>query len=148
MLVYYLQAYERAIERAVARCKAMDGEAHAIDIGTGSGLLSVLAARAGADSVLACDLHEPLANVARRVGNGSGFMFGANSQVLGFGVRIQTFARRVRNGSGYIFSTYNQGLSTVFPVHCYLSTMLTYCPQYCFWYIVLSTAFTFTAWKL
>ena len=34
---------------------------------TGSGLLAVLAARAGADTVVACDLHEPLAAVARRV---------------------------------------------------------------------------------
>ena len=33
----------------------------------GSGLLAVLAARAGADTVVACDLHEPLAAVARRV---------------------------------------------------------------------------------
>jgi hypothetical protein len=33
----------------------------------GSGLLAVLAARAGADSVVACDLHEPLAAAARRV---------------------------------------------------------------------------------
>lgn len=51
----------------MATCKKQDGEAHAIDIGTGSGLLSVLTARAGADSVVACDLHEPLANLARRV---------------------------------------------------------------------------------
>ena len=51
----------------MARCKELDGEAHAIDIGAGAGLLSVLAARAGADSVVACDLHEPLATVARRV---------------------------------------------------------------------------------
>ena len=63
----WMQAYKGAIERAVARCKALDGEAHAIDIGTGSGLLSVLAARAGANSVVACDLHAPLANIARRV---------------------------------------------------------------------------------
>ena len=33
----------------------------------GSGLLAVLAAGAGADTVVACDLHEPLAAVARRV---------------------------------------------------------------------------------
>ncbi len=61
------QAYQRAIGRAVARKKAEDGEVHTLDAGSGSGALAVLAARAGASSVVACELHEGLAAVARRV---------------------------------------------------------------------------------
>lgn len=62
-----VQAYRRAIARAVARKKMEDGEAHCLDVGSGSGVLAVLAARAGASSVVACELHESLAAVARRV---------------------------------------------------------------------------------
>ena len=38
-----------------------------VDLGTGSGLLAMMAATAGADTVVACDLHESLCNVARQV---------------------------------------------------------------------------------
>lgn len=62
-----LQAYEGAIQRAVERKKHEDGEAHVLDIGTGTGLLAVQAARRGASSVVACDLHASMAAVARRV---------------------------------------------------------------------------------
>lgn len=62
-----MQAYKGAIARAVAAQKELYGEAHVVDLGTGAGVLSVLAARAGADSVVACDLLEPLCHVARRV---------------------------------------------------------------------------------
>ncbi len=43
------------------------GDAHVVDLGTGSGLLALMAATAGADTVVACDLHESLCNVARQV---------------------------------------------------------------------------------
>lgn len=66
------QAYERAIKRAVERARAADGEAHVLDIGCGSGVLSLLAARAGAKSVVACDLHESLCNVARKAASANG----------------------------------------------------------------------------
>jgi threonine dehydrogenase-like Zn-dependent dehydrogenase len=62
-----LQAYQRAIARAVKRKQEEDGEAHCLDIGSGSGLLAVMAARAGASSVVACELHDSLAALARRV---------------------------------------------------------------------------------
>lgn len=51
----------------MARKRREDGEAHVLDVGTGAGLLAVLAARGGASSVVACDLHAGLAAVARRV---------------------------------------------------------------------------------
>ena len=61
------QAYEGAIARAVARKTAEDGEAHVLDLGTGTGLLALMAARAGAKSVVACDLLPPLVAAARQV---------------------------------------------------------------------------------
>lgn len=38
-----------------------------LDIGCGTGLLSMLAARAGAEEVYGCEMHEPLARIAREV---------------------------------------------------------------------------------
>ena len=38
-----------------------------VDLGTGSGLLAIMAGTAGADSVVACELHESLCNTARQV---------------------------------------------------------------------------------
>lgn len=38
-----------------------------LDIGCGTGLLSMLAVRAGAAEVIGCELYEPLAQVAREV---------------------------------------------------------------------------------
>lgn len=61
------QAYDRAICKAVERIKEEEGEVHVLDMGCGSGLLSAMAARAGASTVVACDMHEPLCNLARSV---------------------------------------------------------------------------------
>lgn len=63
----WVQAYCAAIERAVQAVRAQSGAVHVLDMGCGTGLLSLAAARAGAASVLACDLHQPLCEVARRV---------------------------------------------------------------------------------
>lgn len=52
----------------MTRIKSDAGEVHALDIGCGTGLLAAMAARAGASSVVACDLHESLCAVARKVG--------------------------------------------------------------------------------
>lgn len=63
-----MQAYEKAIKRAVQRLKEEEGEVHALDLGCGAGLFSVMAAKAGATSVVACDMHEPLCIATRKVG--------------------------------------------------------------------------------
>lgn len=55
------EAYRRAIE------KAAPGRRLALDIGTGSGLLAMMAARAGAARVVACEMITPLARAAARI---------------------------------------------------------------------------------
>jgi tetratricopeptide (TPR) repeat protein len=54
-----------AFERAIA--KATRGRRLVLDIGTGSGLLAMMAARAGAERVVACEANTPLAQVAARI---------------------------------------------------------------------------------
>jgi len=48
--------YYHALESAVARVKAMGREPHVLDIGTGTGLLALMAAKAGATRVTACEV--------------------------------------------------------------------------------------------
>ena len=59
------QARNDAFERAIA--KAAPGRRLVLDIGTGSGLLAMMAARAGAERVVACEANTPLAQVAARI---------------------------------------------------------------------------------
>ncbi len=54
-------AYEQAISRAAAN------SALTLDIGTGSGLLAMLAARHGAKSVVACEAHPIIADTATEI---------------------------------------------------------------------------------
>jgi tetratricopeptide (TPR) repeat protein len=59
------RARNDAFERAIAR--AAPGRRLVLDIGTGSGLLAMMAARAGAERVVACEAVKPLAQVAARI---------------------------------------------------------------------------------
>ncbi|CAN0510315.1 unnamed protein product, partial [Ectocarpus sp. 12 AP-2014] len=67
------EAYSRAIQRAVtdaaAAAAGRNSEAGVtvLDIGTGTGILAVLAARAGASHVYACEVNSVLCDVAREV---------------------------------------------------------------------------------
>lgn len=55
------EAYRKAIEKAVT------SEDVVLDIGTGSGLLAMMAARAGAKQIVACELLRPMAEMAGRI---------------------------------------------------------------------------------
>jgi len=57
-------AFQNAIEAAVA---ATGPDARVLDIGTGSGLLAMMAARAGAREVTACEMVPIIAATARRI---------------------------------------------------------------------------------
>jgi len=70
-------AYDRAIRAAVR-----PGD-HVLEIGTGSGILAMMAARAGAERVTTCEVNPALADVARQI-------VGAN----GFGERVSVVGRK------------------------------------------------------
>ena len=63
-----MQAYQKAISAAVAKLREEEGEVHALELGCGTGLLSVMAAQAGATSVVACDMHDVLCVATRKAG--------------------------------------------------------------------------------
>lgn len=55
------ESYQRAIESAV------NSSSRVLDIGTGSSLLALMAAKAGALEVVACETSKPLAEVAKQI---------------------------------------------------------------------------------
>ncbi|KAL5107577.1 Protein arginine N-methyltransferase 7 [Taenia crassiceps] len=61
------QRYYEALRHVITEMKAAGREVHVLDIGSGTGLLSMMAARAGADSVVACEAFEPVASCAIRI---------------------------------------------------------------------------------
>ncbi len=62
-------AYEQAISRAIQHHPA----SHVLDIGTGAGLLAMMAARAGAKNITACERIPHMAEIARRHFEKNGF---------------------------------------------------------------------------
>jgi type II protein arginine methyltransferase len=58
-------ARNSAFEKAIAA--AVTGDSLVLDIGTGSGLLAMMAARCGADRVVACEMVPAVAETARRI---------------------------------------------------------------------------------
>ncbi|KAK4467530.1 hypothetical protein MN116_008908 [Schistosoma mekongi] len=66
--------YRLAIEHTVKLLKqCLDKPIHVLDIGTGNGLLSMMAVKAGADYVTACESFPPMAKCALRIIKNNGF---------------------------------------------------------------------------
>lgn len=61
------EKYFEALKEAVASMKKLSSEIHALDIGTGSGILAMMASRAGACDVTACEVFQPMAFIAQKV---------------------------------------------------------------------------------
>jgi protein arginine N-methyltransferase 7 len=65
--------YYKGLEAAIALKRAKGEPVHVLDIGTGTGLLSMMAAKIGADSVTAVEEFRPMADCATRVIAANGF---------------------------------------------------------------------------
>lgn len=65
--------YEAALKVAIDHLHARGKKANVLDIGTGTGLLSMLAARHGADSVVACEAFVPMSQCAIKIIDLNGF---------------------------------------------------------------------------
>ncbi|XP_021926754.1 protein arginine N-methyltransferase 7 isoform X2 [Zootermopsis nevadensis] len=61
------QKYYLGVKLAIEKIHSMGKKAHVLDIGTGTGLLSLMAAKSGADTVVACEAFQPMAECARKI---------------------------------------------------------------------------------
>ncbi|GMT19274.1 hypothetical protein PFISCL1PPCAC_10571, partial [Pristionchus fissidentatus] len=59
--------YEAALITVIKEKKSKGEYVHVLDIGTGTGLLSLMAARAGADRVTALEVFTPMAECAKKI---------------------------------------------------------------------------------
>ncbi|XP_037809355.1 protein arginine N-methyltransferase 7 [Lucilia sericata] len=61
------QKYYAALRKTIEKLHRQGKEAHVLDIGTGTGILSMMAVASGADSVTACEAFIPMANCAEQI---------------------------------------------------------------------------------
>jgi len=54
------QLYYKALKKEITRLHNANKKVHVLDIGTGTGLLAMMAAKCGADSVYACEVFNTL----------------------------------------------------------------------------------------
>lgn len=59
------EKYYVAIKKAIEEMHSRNKKAHVLDIGTGTGLLSMMAANCGADTIIACEGFPPMAEIAK-----------------------------------------------------------------------------------
>ncbi|CAH0729989.1 unnamed protein product, partial [Brenthis ino] len=59
--------YYRALELAIEKMHNAGKKANVLDIGTGTGLLSIMAARCGADTITACEAFKPMAECCIKI---------------------------------------------------------------------------------
>lgn len=67
------QKYSAAIKEAIDVTKLQGKKANVLDIGTGTGLLAMLAARHRADSVVTIEAFSPISHIARKIIESNGF---------------------------------------------------------------------------
>ncbi|PBC31995.1 Protein arginine N-methyltransferase [Apis cerana cerana] len=67
------QKYYLGIKAAIEKKHQNGEEANVLDIGTGTGLLSMMAAKCGADSITACEAFTPMAKCAIKIIQENGF---------------------------------------------------------------------------
>lgn len=68
------QKYYAALKKTIKKLHDSGKEAHVLDIGTGTGILSMMAVKSGADTVTACEAFMPMAHCAEKImfANGMG----------------------------------------------------------------------------
>lgn len=66
------QKYFRGLRKAIDWVHGQGREAIVLDIGTGTGILSMMAVRCGADSVIACEAFRPMADCAEKIMEANG----------------------------------------------------------------------------
>lgn len=66
--------YYRALKKAIDKMHERNQAAHVLDIGTGTGILSMMAVSCGADSVTACEAFRPMADCAERIIESNGMI--------------------------------------------------------------------------
>lgn len=65
--------YAMAIKEAIETMKSRGKRANVLDIGTGTGLLAMLAAQYGADTVTTIEAFSPVSHIARKIIATNGF---------------------------------------------------------------------------